>query len=148
MATFATIPPDVTPAEWQADPKVKAHPGRAAFQRECAQCHTMGDPSTREKMMQPAPDLFAWGSSRWTAAMLREPSSVKKYGYLESEQKMPSFAGRLSDRDVGPLRNLEGRPVVPVVSRRCPLDRIRNPGFPLNERQNHQENGRFRLVFP
>ena len=101
VATFANVPEDATPEEWQADPKVKGHPGRSAYQKECAQCHTMGgDPALREKMMQPAPDLFAWGSARWTARMIRHPSDVKFYGYLEAEQKMPAFAGQLTDRDV------------------------------------------------
>jgi quinol-cytochrome oxidoreductase complex cytochrome b subunit/mono/diheme cytochrome c family protein len=109
VATFASISPDTTPAEWLADPKVKGHPGRSAFQKECAECHTMGDPSIREKMMQPAPDLFAWGSSRWTARMIKAPDSINKYGYLEEEQKMPSFGGQLTDRDIATLvRYLKG----------------------------------------
>ncbi len=109
VATFADVPPDATPAEWLADPKVKGHPGRAAYQKECAQCHTLGDPSIREKMMQPAPDLFAWGSRRWTARMIKAPGSINHYGYLEGEQKMPAFGGQLTDRDISTLvRFLKG----------------------------------------
>ena len=64
VADFAKIGPDVTPGEWADDPKVRDHPGRPLYQKECASCHTlMGDQGRcREKMMQPAPDLFAWGS--------------------------------------------------------------------------------------
>ena len=109
VATFAAIPPDATPAEWLAEPKVKDHPGRAAYQKECAGCHTMGDPSIREKMMQPAPDLFAWGSPRWTARMIKSPGSINHYGYLEGEQVMPAFGGQLTDPDLATLvRYLRG----------------------------------------
>jgi ubiquinol-cytochrome c reductase cytochrome b subunit len=109
VATFASIPPDTTPAEWLADPKVKDHPGRRAYQKECAECHTMGDPSILDKMMQPAPDLFAWGSPRWTARMIKSPGSTPHYGYLEAEQKMPSFGGQLTDPDIATLvRYLRG----------------------------------------
>jgi mono/diheme cytochrome c family protein len=109
VATFADIPPETTPSEWLADPKVKEHPGRSAFQKECVECHTMGDPSTREKKMQPAPDLFAWGSNRWTARMIKTPGTINHYGYLEAEQKMPAFGGQLTDRDIATLvRYLKG----------------------------------------
>ena len=109
VASFATIPPEMTPQEWQADPTVKAHPGRLAYQRECAQCHTMGDPSALGKMMQPAPDLFAWGSDRWAARMIREPDATKHYGYLGADQVMPAFGGQLTSRDVDTLvRFLKG----------------------------------------
>jgi len=132
VATFAEIPPETTPGEWLADPKVKNHPGRAAYQKECAQCHTMGDPSIREKMMQPAPDLFAWGSSRWTSRMIAEPGSIKHYGYLESEQKMPSFGGQLTDPDILTLvRYLKRdypRPESPGESRK---DSISVPELPV-----------------
>ncbi len=123
VATFAEIPPDVTPAEWLADPKVKGHPGRASYQKECAECHTMGDPSIREKMMQPAPDLFAWGSPRWAARMIKAPGSINHYGYLEAEQKMPGFGGQVTDRDVATLvRYLKGeyRRRTPNRSRNVP----------------------------
>jgi ubiquinol-cytochrome c reductase cytochrome b subunit len=125
VASFADIAPDTTPAEWMNDPQVKAHPGRAPYQKECAQCHTMGDPSIREKMMQPAPDLFAWGSKRWTARMIKQPGSANHYGYLEAEQPMPAFAGQLTDRDVDTLvRYLKGDYVKPTGS----SDREAKPG--------------------
>ena len=109
VAWFATIPPDVTPAEWADAAEVKAHPGRKQYQAECAECHTMGDPSTRSKKLQPAPDLFAWGSDRWTARMIKHPSAVNLYGYLEGDQKMPAFEGQITDADVATLvRYLKG----------------------------------------
>jgi quinol-cytochrome oxidoreductase complex cytochrome b subunit/mono/diheme cytochrome c family protein len=109
VASFATIPDDLTPANWLADPKVKDHPGRALYQKECAECHTLGDPAKGK--MQPAPDLFAWGSDRWTARMIKAPGSKTHYGYLEAdnEQKMPAFGGKLTDSDVTTLiRYLKG----------------------------------------
>ncbi len=122
VATFAAIPPEVTPGEWAADPKVKGHPGRVHFQNECVGCHTMGDPSTRARKLQPAPDLFAWGSDRWTARMIKEPGSANYYGYLEEEQKMPAFGSQLTDADLATLvRYLKGDyqppPRAPVGSR-------------------------------
>jgi mono/diheme cytochrome c family protein len=111
VAEFAKVPPDVTPAEWADDPKVKDHPGRKPYQKECAECHTMGDPGARSKKLQPAPDLFAWGSNRWTERMIKHPGSTISYGYLaeEGEQKMPAFAGQITDADVSTLvRYLKG----------------------------------------
>jgi ubiquinol-cytochrome c reductase cytochrome b subunit len=110
VASFASVPPDAIPAEWLLDPRVKAHPGRAAYQKECAECHTLGDLTTRGKI-QPAPDLFGWGSDRWTARMIKVPGSTSHYGYLEKdgEQKMPAFGAQLTDRDVATLiRYLKG----------------------------------------
>jgi ubiquinol-cytochrome c reductase cytochrome b subunit len=123
VAEFAKVPPEVTPAEWADDPKVKDHPGRRLYQRDCAECHTMGDPGARSKKLQPAPDLFAWGSDRWMARMIKHPGSANFYGYLEEdgEQKMPSFAGQVTDADISTLvRYLKGdydRPEAAVDSK-------------------------------
>jgi ubiquinol-cytochrome c reductase cytochrome b subunit len=109
VASFATIPDDLTPGNWLIDPKVKEHPGREPYLRECAECHTLGDPAKGK--MQPAPDLFAWGSDRWTARMISAPGSKTHYGYLESEheQKMPAFGGQLTKPDIQTLvRYLKG----------------------------------------
>ena len=51
-------------------------------------------------MIQPAPDLFAWGSDRWTARMIREPSHIYLYGFLEEDQKMPAFSNQLTQSDL------------------------------------------------
>jgi mono/diheme cytochrome c family protein len=101
---------------------VKAHPGREAYQKECAECHTIGDLTAKGKM-QPAPDLFAWGSDRWTGRMIKAPGSMTHYGFLEAEheQKMPAFGGQLTESDVSTLvRYLKGqydRPTVAADSR-------------------------------
>jgi mono/diheme cytochrome c family protein len=109
VAGFATIPPDVTPAEWMAEPTTRQHPGFKPFQNECTECHTMGDPGKRDDMLQPAPDLFAWGSERWISRMIRHPGSANLYGYLEDEQKMPASEGQLTQADLDTLiRYLKG----------------------------------------
>ncbi len=111
VASFASIPPDITPGEWLNDPKVKEHPGRELYEGECAECHTLGVPVDASELIQPAPDLFAWGSPRWTSRMIREPGSPGHYGYLEKKkvQKMPPFGGQLTDADIGTLvRYLKG----------------------------------------
>ena len=109
VASFARIDPDMSPFEWAADPTQKAHPGRKAFLKECVDCHTMGDLNDRGKKTQPAPDLFAWGSTRWTTRMIKNPNAPAFYGHLEAEQKMPSFGEQLTDDDLTTLvRYLKG----------------------------------------
>ena len=53
VAEFAKVPPDLTPAEWADDPKVKDHPGRRPYQRECARVPHDGRPG-REGEEAPA----------------------------------------------------------------------------------------------
>ncbi len=109
VGTFATIDAETSPSDWADDPKTKAHPGRASFQKECVECHTMGDLSERSKKMQPAPDLFGWGSTRWMTRMIKNPNAPACYGFLEAEQKMPAFGEQLTDNDVTTLvRYLKG----------------------------------------
>lgn len=103
VALFAGTPADLTPGEWLDSPQVKEHPGRALYQKECAECHTFGDPAIRDKKLQPAPDMFAWGSARWTSRIIKDASSSHLYGYLEDEQKMPSFANQLTPMDLDVL---------------------------------------------
>jgi len=100
VTLMAKTPLDMTPGEWLDEPAIKGHPGRAPYQAECAQCHTFGDPSVREKKLQPAPDMFAWGSDRWTSKMIRQPSHPSLYGYLEDEQKMPAYGSQLTESDL------------------------------------------------
>jgi len=100
VALMAKTPPDMTPGEWLDEPGNKNHPGRASYQAECAQCHTFGDPSVRDKKLQPAPDMFAWGSDRWTSRMIRRPGHPSLYGYLEDEQKMPAYGSQLTESDL------------------------------------------------
>jgi len=111
VALMAQTPSDMTPGEWLVAPQHKDHSGRAPYQAECAGCHTFGDPSVREKKLQPAPDMFAWGSDRWTARMIKQPSHPSLYGYLEEEQKMPGFGNQLTDSDLTMiLRYLKEKP--------------------------------------
>ncbi len=103
VATFATIDPEVSPADWYAAPTTKNHPGYTLFQKNCVDCHTMGDPSQAEKKTQPSPDLFGWGSPRWTSRMIKNPSRSTHYGHLEADQKMPAFADQLTENDISAL---------------------------------------------
>ena len=117
VATFAAIPPDVTPAEWLAEPSVKGHPGFEPFQNECASCHSMGDPAQREAATQPAPDLFAYGSDRWISRMIRHPDAVNLYGYLGKKQRMPAAEGQITEADLRTLiRYLKGDAFMPKVT--------------------------------
>ena len=100
VALMARTPADMTPGEWLDEPAHKEHPGREPYENECAGCHTFGDPATRDQMSQPAPDMFAWGSERWTLRMLREPSHPSLYGYLKAKQKMPAYGSQLTAADL------------------------------------------------
>ncbi len=109
VATFAAIDPETSPDDWAAEAKAKDHPGRKPFYRECVDCHTMGNLVEREKKTQEAPDLFAWGSPRWTARMIKAPGHPSLYGYLLEDQKMPAFGAQLTESDVSALvRYLRG----------------------------------------
>ena len=109
VATFASIDPEVSPDDWAAAAKGANHPGRKPFYRECTDCHTMGNLVEREKKTQESPDLFAWGSPRWTARIIKAPGHPSLYGYLAEEQKMPAFGGQLTESDVSALvRYLKG----------------------------------------
>ena len=99
VATFAEVDDDTSPEEWAASKDVKDHPGRAAFARECAQCHALDGKGSwsgeaegaRKGFMQPAPDLYAYASTRWTSRMIKRPGSPHLYGYLAEDQAMPAF---------------------------------------------------------
>ncbi len=109
VATFAEVDEDTTPEEWAARKEVKDHPGRAWFAKECASCHSVdgtgslaADGSSPKKgKVQPAPDLYNYGSAHWTARMIKRPGSSHLYGFLGDEQKMPAFnAEQLPARDM------------------------------------------------
>lgn len=99
MASFAKIPADMNVDEWLNTPGVADHPGAEAFENECGKCHVIDgytDGGVRE-----APNLFAWGSPRWTARMIRRPNAEDRYGYLAEKQRMPeSGADALTDGDL------------------------------------------------
>ena len=103
VADFAKIGPDVTPGEWADDPKVRDHPGRPLYQKECASCHSLKGIRADAEKLPLAPDLFAWGSDRWTARLIKAPSSANFYGMLEEEQKMPAFGSQLTEGDIQTL---------------------------------------------
>ena len=113
VAAFAKIDEDTTPEEWLNRPEVASHPGKAPFEKECGTCH-MVDGFT-EGGLREAPNLFAWGSHRWTARMIRKPNAADRYGFLEKEQKMPAFdADQLSPNDLQMvLRYLQGDYIKP-----------------------------------
>lgn len=101
VATFAEVPEDQTAEEWAASDKVTAHPGQELFVKDCGGCHLVGEAGLlTEGGQQPAPNLFAYGSARWTRRMIKKPGAPDLYGYLEPHEQMPGFAGQLTDNDL------------------------------------------------
>ena len=92
-----TTPADMSPAEWQKQKGLEAHPGYVAFNKEgeCATCHSAWDAPNDE-----APNLFGWGSPHWITRMVRKPGAPEHYAYLKPKDQMPSFAEQLTDNDV------------------------------------------------
>ncbi len=100
VATFAQIPDDVTSDEWTVDPVVFAHPGAELFVNECGKCHVVNGLTEGG---EDSPNLFGWGSTRWTKRMIQRPGSVDLYGYMDPHQQMPGFAGQLTENDLTTL---------------------------------------------
>ena len=129
MATFAAIPEDVTPAEWAEsldDAFMERYPGMEHYINDCGRCHlTGGADGITEGGEQDAPDLFAWGSPRWTSRMIRKPHATDKYGYLYGGDQdtevpnMPAFPpDQLTNSDlVMIIRYLKGDYVPPPSDR-------------------------------
>ena len=116
VASFAQIPPDMTPEEWQNSPGVADHAGMEPFQKECGTCHVIEGIS--EGGTRDAPRLFAYGSPQWISRMIRKPGAPDLYGYLEKKDQMPSFAIQLTDNDVRSivrylLNDYPGAPAAP-----------------------------------
>jgi ubiquinol-cytochrome c reductase cytochrome b subunit len=110
VASFATIPADMTPDEWLNDPKynVANHPGQEPFVKECGECHVVE--GLTEGGTRDAPKLFAWGSPQWIERMIHKPGAPDLYGYLEKKDQMPSFADQLTENDFTTVvRFLKGR---------------------------------------
>jgi ubiquinol-cytochrome c reductase cytochrome b subunit len=104
VASFADVPEDMTPVDWLNSPGVSDHPGLKPFEKECGACHKVEELS--EGGMREAPQLFAWGSPRWIARMIRNPRSSDKYGFLDEKQpnQMPAFGpDQLTSGDLGVL---------------------------------------------
>ncbi len=89
VASFATIPADMTPTEWLNTPGLDSHPGLEPFTKECGTCHAVDGLS--EGGAEDAPRLFAWGSPQWIARMIRKPGADDLYGYLDAKDQMPPF---------------------------------------------------------
>ncbi len=93
-------PDDLSPTEWDSLPGLKEHPGYLAYNKdgECITCHADWTLPNEE-----APNLFGWGSTRWTTSMIHKPGAPDLYGWMEPEGQMPSFKGQLTENDVRTL---------------------------------------------
>ncbi len=117
VATFAQIQPEENLIQWYERTDPESHPGYKLFTKECAECHGLGEPGL--PLIEPggvmeAPNLFAYGSTRWLTRMIENPGADSLYGYLEEEDRMPAFADRLSENDMTTLvRYLQGDYLVP-----------------------------------
>ncbi len=99
VASFARIPADQSVEEWLNSPGVSDHPGSAAFQKECGACHEIQ--GYTEGGLRDAPGLFAWGSPRWLARMIRKPAAPDLYEFFGEAAKMPPFSrDQLTDNDL------------------------------------------------
>ncbi|MDX2038007.1 MAG: cytochrome b N-terminal domain-containing protein [Isosphaeraceae bacterium] len=106
VASFASIPEDMTTEEWAGSPKVNEHPGLEPFVEECGKCHKVRDLTDGG---EEAPELFAWGSTRWMTRMIRNPNASGLYGYLGEKQKMPAFAEQSTANDISAvIRYIQG----------------------------------------
>ena len=102
VASFAAVPPEMTPEEWLNSPGVADHPGQAPFVKDCGRCHVVD--GLTEGGYRDAPKLFAWGSKQWTSRMIHKPGSPDLYGYLEKKDQMPAFTSdQLTENDVTTL---------------------------------------------
>ena len=102
VASFAAVPPEMTPEEWLNSPGVADHPGQAPFVEDCGRCHVVD--GLTEGGYRDAPKLFAWGSKQWTSRMIHKPGSPDLYGYLEKKDQMPAFTSdQLTENDVTTL---------------------------------------------
>jgi ubiquinol-cytochrome c reductase cytochrome b subunit len=100
VASFAEIPPEMTPEEWLNSPGVADHPGLEPFNKECGQCHVVAE-GMGEGGVRDAPRLFAWGSPQWITRMIHKPGATDLYGYLEKKDQMPAFTSdQLTENDV------------------------------------------------
>lgn len=90
-------PADLSPAEWQAQEGLEAHPGYKAFNKdgECVTCHAEWAGPNEE-----APNLFGWGTRQWVSRMIHRPGAPDKYGFLDPKNQMPSFTEQLTENDV------------------------------------------------
>ncbi|GIW88996.1 MAG: hypothetical protein KatS3mg108_3320 [Isosphaeraceae bacterium] len=107
----STIPEDLPASEWIDQPEVQAHPAYRHFAEggECATCHADWVFPNEE-----APNLYGWGSAWWTRRMILRPQAPHFYGFLDESDRMPSFAGKLTDAGLHALiRYLRGDYIPP-----------------------------------
>lgn len=98
VASFAKIPADTTVEEWSVDPKVTSNRAFETFVESCLPCHAVGNLGPKDKELR-APNLFAYGSPRWLAGMIKKPGSKGYYNFLKPHEQMPSFE-QLSPADL------------------------------------------------
>lgn len=105
VALFAEVKDDETPNDWLENETVANHPGLELFKNDCGRCHMVDpDGNLGEGGEEDAPNLFGWGSTRWTARMIRHPNAIDRYGFLDEKDQMPGFENtELSEREIGVL---------------------------------------------
>ena len=91
VATLASIPEGLTPADWLKTPEIAKHAGREPFVEDCGGCHAIE--GLTKGGNRKAPQIFGWGSPWWIARMIRSPRSSDKYGFLDEKHpgQMPAF---------------------------------------------------------
>jgi quinol-cytochrome oxidoreductase complex cytochrome b subunit/mono/diheme cytochrome c family protein len=104
VAALAKVEPGEGEDDWYGraySGKLEEHPGAALFANDCGACHAIGEPGLiTEGGEMDAPNLFAYGSRDWTRQMVLNPGADHLYGYLDETDRMPAFAGRLSESDL------------------------------------------------
>jgi quinol-cytochrome oxidoreductase complex cytochrome b subunit/mono/diheme cytochrome c family protein len=118
VAELAKVEPGENQEDWYGraySGKLEETAGAKLFVKDCGQCHVVGEPGLiTEGGLMDAPNLFAYGSKDWIRQMVLTPEAEHLYGYLDDEDRMPGFAGRLSDSDLDTLlRFLTGDYVPP-----------------------------------
>jgi len=108
VATFANVADDETAEDWLSKEEVAKHPGLELFKKDCGRCHTVDSGGALgEGGEEEAPNLFGWGSPRWTERMIRHPNAPDRYGFLEEKDQMPGFDDtELTDREMNVLMKL------------------------------------------
>lgn len=115
VALFSKVGAEETIDDWLGREEIAEHPGLEPFKKDCGRCH-MVDPEgiLGEGGEEEAPNLFAWGSPRWTRRMIRHPNAADRYGFLDEKDQMPGFDDtELTDREMSVLLRLLNGDFVP-----------------------------------
>jgi ubiquinol-cytochrome c reductase cytochrome b subunit len=111
-----SAPEDLPPSEWAEREDVNAHPGFLLYGTECTKCHESWTEASAE-----APNLYGWGSDWWTRRLIERPGAPHFYGYLEENDQMPAFGGRIARPDIETLiRYLKGDFLPPPATPAAP----------------------------